>query len=40
VILKYAVTTIAPYSMGHIELKISYPQLNGIIKQELFPGRG
>lgn len=40
VILKYAVTTIAPYSMGHIELKIPYPQLNGIIKQELFPGRG
>jgi hypothetical protein len=26
--------------MGHIELKIPYPQLNGIIKQELFPGRG
>jgi len=39
-ILKYNVTTIAPYSMGHIELKISYPQLNGILKPELFPGRG
>ncbi|WP_426143070.1 RsiV family protein [Pseudomonas sp. DWP3-1-2] len=40
VILKYPVTTIAPYSMGHIELKIPYPQLNGILKPELFPGRG
>jgi hypothetical protein len=40
VILKYPVTTIAPYAMGHIELKIPYPQLNGIIKPELFPGRG
>jgi hypothetical protein len=39
VILKYPVTTIAPYAMGHIELKIPYPQLNGIIKPELFPGR-
>lgn len=39
VILKYPVTTIAPYSMGHIELKIPYPQLNGIIRPELFPGR-
>ncbi|AHF65685.1 MULTISPECIES: RsiV family protein [Pseudomonas] len=40
VILKYPVTTIAPYSMGHIELKIPYPQLNGVIRPELFPGRG
>ncbi|QHF01485.1 DUF3298 domain-containing protein [Pseudomonas asturiensis] len=40
VILKYPVETIAPYSMGHIELKIPYPQLNGILKPELFPGRG
>jgi hypothetical protein len=40
VILKYQVTTIAPYAMGHIELKIPYPQLNGIVKPELFPGRG
>ncbi|MCQ3000113.1 RsiV family protein [Pseudomonas syringae] len=39
-ILKYQVDTIAPYSMGHIELKIPYPQLNGILKPELFPGRG
>lgn len=39
-ILKYQVETIAPYSMGHIELKIPYPQLNGILKPELFPGRG
>ena len=40
VILKYNVYTIAPYSMGHVELKIPYPRLNGIIKPELFPGRG
>ncbi|MBD8492853.1 DUF3298 domain-containing protein [Pseudomonas syringae] len=40
VILKYPVTTIAPYAMGHIELKIPYPQLNGVIRPELFPGRG
>ncbi|WNW13096.1 RsiV family protein [Pseudomonas sp. DTU_2021_1001937_2_SI_NGA_ILE_001] len=39
VILKYPVTTIAPYAMGHIELKIPYPQLNGVIRPELFPGR-
>jgi hypothetical protein len=39
-ILKYQVDTIAPYSMGHIELKIPYPQLNGILRPELFPGRG
>ncbi len=31
VILKYPVETIAPYAMGHIELKIPYPQLNGIM---------
>ncbi|MEA9976245.1 MULTISPECIES: DUF3298 domain-containing protein [unclassified Pseudomonas] len=40
VILKYGVTTIAPYDMGHIELKMSYLQLNGILKPELFPRRG
>ena len=40
VILKYDVTTIAPYAMGHVELKISYLQLNGILKPELFPTRG
>lgn len=40
VILKYPVTTIAPYAMGHIELNISYLQLNGILKPELFPVRG
>jgi hypothetical protein len=39
VILKYDVYTIAPYAMGHIELKIAYPRLNGILKPELFPGR-
>ncbi|RON44875.1 RsiV family protein [Pseudomonas frederiksbergensis] len=39
VILKYEVSTIAPYALGHIELKIPYPRLNGILKPELFPGR-
>lgn len=40
VVVKYEVYAIAPYSMGHIELKIPYPRLNGVIKPELFPGRG
>jgi len=40
VILKYPVVTIAPYSMGHIELSIPYAQLDGILKPGLFPGRG
>ncbi|MDD1014147.1 MULTISPECIES: RsiV family protein [Pseudomonas] len=40
VVLKYEVYAIAPYSMGHIELKIPYPRLNGVIKPALFPGRG
>jgi len=39
VILKYDVSTIAPYALGHVELKIPYPRLNGILKPELFPGR-
>lgn len=39
VILKYETSTIAPYALGHVELKIPYPRLNGIIKPELFPGR-
>ena len=39
VILKYDTTTIAPYALGHVELKIPYPRLNGILKPELFPGR-
>ncbi|WP_210642567.1 MULTISPECIES: DUF3298 domain-containing protein [unclassified Pseudomonas] len=39
VILKYEVSTIAPYALGHIELKIAYPRLNGILRPELFPGR-
>ena len=26
--------------MGHPELKIPYPKLNGILKGEYFPGRG
>lgn len=40
VILKYNVNTIAPYAAGHVELKIPYPRLNGVLKPELFPGRG
>lgn len=40
VILKYDVYSIAPYAMGHPELKVAYPRLNGVIKPELFPGRG
>ncbi|HCN46909.1 MAG TPA: DUF3298 domain-containing protein [Pseudomonas sp.] len=40
VVLKYDVYSIAPYAMGHVELKIPYPRLNGVIKPELFPGRG
>ena len=40
VVVKYEVYTIAPYSMGHVELKIPYPRLNGVLKPELFPGRG
>ncbi|WP_445180004.1 RsiV family protein [Pseudomonas sp. McL0111] len=39
VVLKYDVSTIAPYALGHVELKIPYPRLNGILKPELFPGR-
>lgn len=37
VVVKYEVYTIAPYSMGHVELKIPYPRLNGVLKPELFP---
>lgn len=40
VVLKYNVYSIAPYAMGHPEVKIAYPRLNGVIKPELFPGRG
>ena len=36
-ILKYDVTTIAPYALGHVELKIPYPRLNGILKLSCFP---
>ncbi|KTT32132.1 lipoprotein [Pseudomonas oryzihabitans] len=38
--LKYGTGSIAPYAMGHPELKIPYPKLNGILKPEYFPGRG
>ena len=39
VILKYEVSTIAPYALGHIEPNIPYPRLSGILKPGLFPGR-
>lgn len=39
VILKYDVSVIAPYALGHVELKIPYNRLGGILKPELFPGR-
>ncbi|MFF7706328.1 DUF3298 domain-containing protein [Pseudomonas sp. NPDC007930] len=39
VLLKYDVTTIAPYALGHIELSIPYARLNGVIKPALVPAR-
>ena len=39
-LLKYDVYSIAPYSSGHPEIRIPYPQLNGILKPQYFPGRG
>lgn len=39
-LLKYDVYSIAPYASGHPEPTIPYPQLNGILKPEYFPGRG
>ncbi|WP_273823144.1 RsiV family protein [Pseudomonas asplenii] len=39
VLLKYNVTTIAPYAMGLIDLKVDYSRLNGILKPERFPAR-
>ncbi|WP_277961650.1 DUF3298 domain-containing protein [Pseudomonas sp. RIT-To-2] len=40
VILKYDVDTIAPYALGQPEIKVDYLRLNGVIRPELFPGRG
>lgn len=40
VLLKYDVYSIAPYSSGHPELVIPYPQLNGILKPQYFPRGG
>jgi len=37
VVLKYNVTTIAPYALGLIEMTIPYTRLNGVIKPELVP---
>ncbi|WP_347903591.1 RsiV family protein [Pseudomonas purpurea] len=39
VVLKYNVATIAPYSMGLIEMNIPYARLKGLIKPELVPER-
>ena len=39
-LLKYDVYSIAPYAGGHPELTIPYPQLNGVLKPQYFPGRG
>ncbi|MBD1549848.1 RsiV family protein [Pseudomonas typographi] len=40
VVLKYDVSTLAPYALGHIELAIPYARLSGVIKPELVPARG
>ena len=40
VVLKYDVYSIAPYSEGHVELKIPYSRLKGIFKPEWFPAQG
>jgi len=39
VVLKYNVATIAPYSLGLIEMTIPYARLSGVIKPELVPER-
>jgi len=39
VLLKYNVTTIAPYALGLIEMTIPYARLSGVIKPELVPAR-
>lgn len=39
VTLKYPTSTIAPYAMGHVELKIPYSRLEGIINPEWVPAR-
>lgn len=38
--LKYDVYSIAPYAMGHPELKLPYGRLKGILKPQYLPGRG
>jgi hypothetical protein len=38
-LLKYNVTTIAPYALGLIEMTIPYARLTGVIKPELVPAR-
>ena len=39
VVVKYDVYSIAPYSEGHVELKIPYSRLNGILKPQWFPAQ-
>ena len=39
VVLKYNVTTIAPYALGLIEMTIPYARLTGVLKPELMPAR-
>ncbi|MFL1548172.1 RsiV family protein [Pseudomonas sp. D47] len=39
VVLKYNVSTIAPYALGLIEMTIPYARLTGVLKPELAPAR-
>ena len=39
VVLKYNVSTIAPYALGLIEMNIPYARLSGVLKPELVPAR-
>lgn len=39
VVLKYNVTTIAPYALGLIEMTIPYARLTGVLKPDLMPAR-
>ena len=39
VVLKYNVSTIAPYAQGLIEITLPYTRLTGVIKPELVPAR-
>ena len=39
VVVKYNVSTIAPYALGLIEMNIPYARLTGVLKPELMPAR-